>query len=233
MAEGDSSGDANPKRRETGSGAGEPAAGTSGGERHEQPDHAPEVVRPSWDHARDYPEVLAEGRTSTAVAIGLVAAALLGGGLWLAMRTPEGEPERPSAVAPTGVPEVAPTALPTWAPLDDGRGAGAPRPATTLAPVPQPDAMRPGAAATPATGADRGTGGRPGIDRPRRPRPTPSDPNRAAWRQRLERFREERRAVMRDRSLTREQRRDRMEDLLRQQFRQRNPVPPPPPDPMR
>ena len=45
-------------------------------------EESPEVfARPSWDHAKDFPEPLAEGRTSTAVAIGLVAAALLGGGL--------------------------------------------------------------------------------------------------------------------------------------------------------
>lgn len=235
MAEGDASGPGKERRPESEPGTASPAGKPVHDRSREGGDDGTDLVRPSWDHARDYPEALADARTSTAVAIGLVAAALLGGGLWLAMRTPEGEPERPSAVAPTGVPEVAPTALPTWAPLDDGSGAGAPRPATTLAPVQRPDAvMRPGAAATPAAaGPDRGTGGRPGIDRPRRPRPTPSDPNRAAWRQRLERFREERRAVMRDRSLTREQRRDRMEDLLRQQFRQRNPVPPPPPDPVR
>ena len=42
-------------------------------------EESPEVfARPSWDHAKDFPEPLAEGRTSTAVAIGLVAAALLG-----------------------------------------------------------------------------------------------------------------------------------------------------------
>ncbi|MBU6280962.1 hypothetical protein KGQ64_01880 [bacterium] len=231
MAEGDASGPGKERRPESEPGPTPPAGEPVHDRSREAGDAGADLVRPSWDHAKDYPEPLADARTSTAVAIGLVAAALLGGGLWLAMRTPEGERPRPSAAAPTAAPEArvdaAPTAAPTWAPLGDGAGIAAHGPAATVAPV---AAATPAAAARPDSAGAGGTGTRPGIDRPRRPRPTPSDPRRAEWRQRVERLRDERRSILRDRSLTREQKRDRMEDLLREQFRSRNPVPPPPPN---
>ncbi|MFM8409677.1 MAG: lipase secretion chaperone [Alphaproteobacteria bacterium] len=236
MAEDDASERSRGRGREGVPGTASPSPGAPRDDDREKTGDGPDLVKPAWDHTKDYPEVLAEGRTSTAVAIGLVAAALLGGGLWLAMRGPDGERPRPSAVAPTGIPanrpEGVPSAAPTWAPLGDG--ATMPGPAPTLAPIARPGASASPAAANgtarPGAATGKGPGGLPGIDRPRRPRPTPSDPRRAKWRQRLESFRDERRSILRDPSLSREQKRNRIEDLMRQQFRSRNPVPPPPPD---
>lgn len=194
-------------------------------------EESPEVfARPSWDHAKDFPEPLAEGRTSTAVAIGLVAAALLGSGLWLATREPKPAPTQPVVVVPTAAPvtvavaTVQPTAVPTWAPLGSG-APGEARPAPTLVPV-----VRPTPGAPPASGPSPGVG----DGRPRRPRPTPArapDPRREEWRQNLERFREERKAIQQDSSLSREQKRERLADLIRHRFRLQWPVPPPPPAP--
>lgn len=231
MAEGDESGRGEGRDRDNPPAAGLPASASRPLRDRGPGGDGSDLVKPSWDHSKDYPEALAEGRTSTAVAIGLVAAALLGGGLWLAMRVPDGERTRPSAAAPTGVPEtrpeVVPTAAPTWAPLGESGAPLAP-PSPTAAAAARPT----GADGTTAPGVTtgRGPGALPGIDRPRRPRPTPSDPRRAQWRQRLDRLRDERRSILRDESLSREQKRDRVEELLRRQFRSQNPVPPPPPD---
>lgn len=160
---------------------------------------------PPWDPNRDMPEMLANPRTSTAIALGLGAAALIAGGLWLAARSPAPVvQEQPAAPASTRAPVAAATAP-----------AVAPSPAT------------PESATAPERAAEHRR--RMREAREARQKMKPSE-RKEDWQRRVQSFREARKAIQSDSSLNREQKRQAMLDLMRKRFSRDWPVPPPPPE---